>query len=70
MRKAPLMRFTLASLALACSQVFAGPSPYSTLIVFGDSLADAGQFPDLTGGTPAPGLPTAMPTVTLPRCHR
>lgn len=52
MRKAPLLRFTLASLALACSQAFAAPSPYSTLIVFGDSLADAGQFPDLTGGTP------------------
>lgn len=52
MRKAPLLRFTLASLALACSQALAGPSPYSTLIVFGDSLADAGQFPDLVGGTP------------------
>ncbi len=51
MRKAPLMRFTLASLALACSQAFAAPSPYSTLIVFGDSLSDAGQFPDLAGGT-------------------
>jgi len=44
MRKAPLLRFTLASLALACSQAFAAPSPYSTLIVFGDSLSDAGQF--------------------------
>lgn len=44
MRKAPLVRFTLASLALACSQAFAAPSPYSTLIVFGDSLSDAGQF--------------------------
>ncbi|HAB02062.1 MAG TPA: autotransporter domain-containing esterase, partial [Pseudomonas sp.] len=51
MRKAPLIRFTLASLALACSQAFAAPSPYSSLIVFGDSLSDAGQFPDLTGGT-------------------
>ena len=51
MRKAPLLRFTLASMALACSQAFAAPSPYSTLIVFGDSLSDAGQFPDLTGGT-------------------
>ena len=46
MRKAPLVRFTLASLALACSQAFAAPSPYSTLIVFGDSLSDAGQFGD------------------------
>lgn len=51
MRKAPLLRFAFASLALACSQAFAAPSTYSTLIVFGDSLADAGQFPDLTGGT-------------------
>lgn len=51
MRKAPLLRFAFASLALACSQAFAAPSPYSTLIVFGDSLADTGQFPDLTGGT-------------------
>lgn len=52
MRKAPLLRFTLASLALACGQALAAPSPYSTLIVFGDSLSDAGQFPDLAGGTP------------------
>jgi len=52
MRQAALLRFTVASLALACSQAFAVPSPYSTLIVFGDSLSDAGQFPDLTGGTP------------------
>jgi len=51
MRKPPLLRFTVATLALACSQAFAAPSPYSSMIVFGDSLADAGQFPDLTGGT-------------------
>ena len=51
MRKAPLLRFTLATLALACSQAFAAPSPYSTLIVFGDRLSDAGPFPVLTGGT-------------------
>lgn len=44
MRKAPLLRFTLASLGLACSQAFAAPSPYSSMIVFGDSLSDAGQF--------------------------
>lgn len=44
MRKAPLLRFTLASLTLACSQAFATPSPYSSMIVFGDSLSDAGQF--------------------------
>lgn len=53
MRKAPFLRFTLASLALACSQVFAAPSPYSTLIVFGDSLSDAGQFPNVLGSSPA-----------------
>jgi len=51
MRKPPLLRFTVATLALACSQAFAAPSPYSSMIVFGDSLADAGQFPDLSGGT-------------------
>ena len=39
-------------LALACAQAFAAPSPYSTMVVFGDSLADAGQFPDgLSGAT-------------------
>lgn len=46
-----LLRFTLCSLTLACSQAMAAPSPYSSLYVFGDSLSDAGQFPDLTGGT-------------------
>jgi outer membrane lipase/esterase len=35
-----------ALLSLACAQAFAAPSPYSTMVVFGDSLADAGQFPD------------------------
>lgn len=44
MRKPALLRLTLSTLALACSQAFAGPSPYSNLIVFGDSLSDAGQF--------------------------
>ena len=37
-------------LALACAQAFAAPSPYSTMVVFGDSLADAGQFPDGLSG--------------------
>ncbi|MFO2462258.1 autotransporter domain-containing protein [Pseudomonas sp. 15FMM2] len=36
-------------LSLACSQAIAAPSPYSTMVVFGDSLADAGQFPDAGG---------------------
>lgn len=51
MRTSRLLRYSLCSLALVCSQAIAAPSPYSTLIVFGDSLSDAGQFPDLTGGT-------------------
>lgn len=37
-------------LSLACAQAFAAPSPYSTMVVFGDSLADAGQFPDGSAG--------------------
>ncbi|MCO7514116.1 autotransporter domain-containing protein [Pseudomonas guariconensis] len=53
MRKPPFLRSLLGLLALACSQAMAAPSPYSTLIVFGDSLSDAGQFPDLAGGTAA-----------------
>jgi len=37
-------------LSLACAQAFAASSPYSTMVVFGDSLADAGQFPDGSNG--------------------
>ncbi|KAB0566541.1 autotransporter domain-containing protein [Pseudomonas palleroniana] len=37
-------------LSLACAQAFAASSPYSTMVVFGDSLADAGQFPDGNAG--------------------
>jgi outer membrane lipase/esterase len=46
-----LMSLPLAAcaLSLACSSVFAASWPYSTMIVFGDSLADAGQFPDVGG---------------------
>ncbi|AVD88198.1 MULTISPECIES: esterase EstP [Pseudomonas] len=51
MQRSHFLRFTLCTLALACSQALAAPSPYSTMIVFGDSLSDAGQFPDLLGGT-------------------
>ena len=36
-------------LATSCSYALAAPSSYSTMIVFGDSLADAGQFPDAGG---------------------
>ncbi|HDS1734337.1 esterase EstP [Pseudomonas sp. BP8] len=44
MRISRLLGFTLCTLTLACHQAVAAPSPYSTLIVFGDSLSDAGQF--------------------------
>lgn len=50
MRKRRYLRQSAACLlAAACSSALAAPSPYSTLIVFGDSLADAGQFPDTSG---------------------
>ncbi|OLS64477.1 esterase EstP [Pseudomonas putida] len=49
MRKRRYLRQSAACLlAIACSSAMAAPSPYSTMIVFGDSLADAGQFPDPT----------------------
>ncbi|WP_194791248.1 esterase EstP [Pseudomonas sp. UFMG81] len=51
MYKAASLRTTFAILALACGQAMASPAPYSSLIVFGDSLSDAGQFPDLTGAS-------------------
>ena len=44
-----LLPCAFSLLALACSSAVASPSPYSTLIVFGDSLSDAGQFPDSNG---------------------
>lgn len=49
MRRPAFLRATLCLLTLACHQAMAAPSPYSSLYVFGDSLADAGQFPDLSG---------------------
>ena len=50
MNKKTLLASAIAlSLCLAAAPAFAGPSPYSTMIVFGDSLADAGQFPDPYG---------------------
>lgn len=36
-------------LALACAQANAAPNPYSSFIVFGDSLNDAGTFADAGG---------------------
>jgi outer membrane lipase/esterase len=41
--------FAACLLTLACAGVQAAPSPYSTMVVFGDSLSDAGQFPDEDG---------------------
>lgn len=46
MRKPPFLRALLGVLTLSIGQAIAAPSPYSTMIVFGDSLSDAGQFPD------------------------
>lgn len=50
-----MTRMALKPLVAACllstlsSALQASPSPYSTLVVFGDSLSDAGQFPDPGG---------------------
>jgi outer membrane lipase/esterase len=56
MRKSALGKpFAACLLALACSTAVQAASPYSTMIVFGDSLADAGQFPD-PGGPPGSTL--------------
>lgn len=49
MRKKNPRPFALCLLALACTTAVAAPMPYSTLVVFGDSLNDAGQFPDAGG---------------------
>ncbi|MCF5494216.1 autotransporter domain-containing esterase, partial [Pseudomonas syringae] len=39
--------FVACLLSLACGS--AAAAPYSSMVVFGDSLADAGQFPDTAG---------------------
>ncbi|PWU25985.1 autotransporter domain-containing esterase [Pseudomonas sp. RW407] len=49
-----MIKQVLSPLAAACllgiaGQALASPSPYSTMVVFGDSLSDAGQFPDADG---------------------
>ncbi|MEK1939937.1 MAG: autotransporter domain-containing protein [Pseudomonas sp.] len=49
MRKKNARPFALCLLALACTSAVAAPMPYSTMVVFGDSLNDAGQFPDSGG---------------------
>lgn len=43
-----LLGISALSVGVAC----AAPKPYSNFVVFGDSLVDAGQFPD----TVIPGL--------------
>ncbi|SDJ34516.1 autotransporter domain-containing SGNH/GDSL hydrolase family protein [Pseudomonas indica] len=47
------MKHVLTPLAAACLLAFSSSSlmasPYSGLVVFGDSLSDAGQFPDASG---------------------
>lgn len=52
MHTARLFGCALTALALTFSQAIAAPAPYSSMIVFGDSLSDAGQFPPLTGNLP------------------
>jgi len=50
MNKKTLLASAIAfGLGMAALPASANPSPYSTMIVFGDSLSDAGQFPDLAG---------------------
>ena len=50
-----MIRMALKPLVAACllaslsTAPQAAPSPHSTLVVFGDSLSDAGQFPDPAG---------------------
>jgi outer membrane lipase/esterase len=44
-----ILPFAACVLSLACAHALASSSPYSTMIVFGDSLADSGQFPDTAG---------------------
>lgn len=49
-----MIKKVLTPLAAACllgiaGQASASPSPYSTMVVFGDSLSDSGQFPDAGG---------------------
>ncbi|MEB0043313.1 esterase EstP [Pseudomonas sp. MH10] len=48
-KQALSLPFAACILSLACSHALAAPSPYSTMLVFGDSLSDSGQYPDLTG---------------------
>lgn len=52
-KQALSLPFAACLLSLACSHALAAPSPYSTMVVFGDSLSDSGQYPDPGGPTGA-----------------
>lgn len=57
-----------AAIALASLPLTSSAMPYSQFVVFGDSLSDSGQFPDvgspLLGGNPTGGR--VSPTVLAP----
>jgi thermolabile hemolysin len=57
LRIRPVVSLILASLLLGVISVGAGSSPFSRIVVFGDSLSDTGNFHRLTGGVP--GAPYA-----------
>ena len=48
-RNKPFAALAACFLVSSYPIALASPSPYSTMVVFGDSLADAGQFPDAGG---------------------
>jgi outer membrane lipase/esterase len=56
----PSLKTLTAAVLLASLPTVAHAMPYSQLIIFGDSLSDSGQFPDLgsplLGGNPTGGL--------------
>lgn len=56
----PTLKVLTAAVLLASLPAAAQAMPYSQLIIFGDSLSDSGQFPDLgsplLGGNPTGGL--------------
>lgn len=49
MNKMRIMPLAASLLSLACGHAIAAPSPYSNLIVFGDSLSSSGQVADPGG---------------------
>lgn len=61
-----LKPLTACLLTLTCLAPPALSAPYSTLFVFGDSLLDAGQFPDLNG---PPGATLRFTNRTGPDYH-